>query len=192
MPVGFVNSFRRRTRQAFYLEGWTLQCPHVQSQLFRAPLVIPGFTVEIDQITKHADDVNEIVPKPLSCPLRPATSKVAILAFNPDKERRQLQCLLPFGWTPACVSAVTFLGHQAAVIGLDYAKFHQRDCGIEAWLIRAGYLRRKQLHRLPGLPQDLKQHLGLGLEQGDPMLQIGGMALQLTADLQPIAQEHGP
>ena len=51
-------------------------------------------------------------------------------------------------------------------------------------------LRRNQLHRLPGLSQHLEKHLGLGLEQGDPMLQIGGMALQLTADLQPIAQEH--
>ena len=51
-------------------------------------------------------------------------------------------------------------------------------------------LRRNQLHRLPGLPQHLKEHLGLGLEQGDPMLQIGGMALELTADLEPIAQEH--
>jgi len=53
-------------------------------------------------------------------------------------------------------------------------------------------LRRNQLHRLPGLPEHLEQHLGLGLEQGDPMLQIGGMALQLTADLKAIAQEHGP
>jgi hypothetical protein len=87
--------------------------------------VIPGITVEIDHITKLADDVYEIVPKPFSCPLRPTTSKVAILAFNPDKERRQLKFLLPFSWTPACISAVTFLGHQAAVIGLDDAKFHQ-------------------------------------------------------------------
>ena len=51
-------------------------------------------------------------------------------------------------------------------------------------------LRRNQLHRLPGLYQHLEEHLGLGLEQGDPMLQIGGMALQLTADLEPIAKEH--
>jgi hypothetical protein len=48
-------------------------------------------------------------------------------------------------------------------------------------------LRRNQLHRLPRLPQHLEEHLGLGLEQGGPMLQIGGMALQLTADLKAIA-----
>lgn len=87
-----------------------------------------------------------------------------MLAFDPDKERRQLQCLLPFGWTPACISAVTCLGHQAAVIGLDNAKFHERDVGIQAWLFKAGYLRRNQLHRLPGLPQHLEEQLGLGLE----------------------------
>lgn len=52
-------------------------------------------------------------------------------------------------------------------------------------------LRRNQRHRLPGLPQDLEEHLGLGLEQGDSMLHIGGMALELSADLEPIAEEHG-
>jgi len=31
-------------------------------------------------------------------------------------------------------------------------------------------LRRNQFHRLPGLPEHLKEHLGLGLEQGDPVL----------------------
>jgi hypothetical protein len=49
---------------------------------------------------------------------------------------------------------------------------------------------RNQLHCLPGLPEHLEEHLGLGLEQGDPMLQIGGMALELTADLEPITQQH--
>ena len=47
-------------------------------------------------------------------------------------------------------------------------------------------LRRNQLHRLPGLPVHLEHHLGLDLEQGNPMLQEGGLALPLTANLQPI------
>ena len=66
------------------------------------------------------------------------------------------------------------------------------DFGLAIHFARPHLLRRNQLHRLPGLPEHLKQHLGFGLEQGDSMLQIGGMALELTADLQPIAQEHGP
>ena len=66
------------------------------------------------------------------------------------------------------------------------------DFGLAIHFARPHPLRRNQLHRLTGLPEHLKQHLGLGLEQGDPVLQIGGMALELTADLQPIAQGHGP
>lgn len=60
------------------------------------------------------------------------------------------------------------------------------DFGLAIHFAYRNPLRRNQLHRLPGLPEHLKEHLGLGLEQGDPMLQIGGMALQLTADLEPI------
>ena len=65
------------------------------------------------------------------------------------------------------------------------------DFGLAIHFARPHPLRRNQFRRLPGLPEHLEQHLRLGLEQADPMLQIGGMALELTADLEPITQEHG-
>ena len=53
-------------------------------------------------------------------------------------------------------------------------------------------LRADQIRRLPRLAEHLKQHLGRFLEQLDPVAQIGGMAFDLAADLQPIAQQHRP
>ena len=47
---------------------------------------------------------------------------------------------------------------------------------LSVWL-RGLHIRHNQLHRLPRFPEHLEQHLGLGLEQGDPVLQIGGMTL---------------
>lgn len=53
-------------------------------------------------------------------------------------------------------------------------------------------LRADQIRRLPRLAEHLKQHLLRFLEQLDPVTEIGGMALDLTADLQPIAQQQRP
>ena len=54
------------------------------------------------------------------------------------------------------------------------------------------WLRPNQIRRLPGLAEHLKQHLGRFLEKHDQVAQIGGMALDLAADLQPIAQQYRP
>ncbi len=53
-------------------------------------------------------------------------------------------------------------------------------------------LRTDQIRRLPRLAEHLEQHLGRFLEQLDPVPEIGGMALDLAADLQPIPQQHRP
>jgi len=53
-------------------------------------------------------------------------------------------------------------------------------------------LRKNQIHRLPRLAEHLKQHLRRFLEKLDPVAEIGGMALDLAADLQPITQQHCP
>lgn len=49
-----------------------------------------------------------------------------------------------------------------------------------------------QIRRLPCLAEHLKEHLRRLLQQLDPVTEIGGMALDLAADLQPIAQKHRP
>jgi len=54
------------------------------------------------------------------------------------------------------------------------------------------HLRTDQTHRLPRLAEYLKQHLRRFLEQLDPVAEIGGIAFDLAADLQPIAQQHRP
>jgi len=59
------------------------------------------------------------------------------------------------------------------------------------WIIESGF-RTDQIRRHPRLAEHLKQHLGRFLEQLDPVPEIGGMALDLAADLQPIAQQHRP
>jgi hypothetical protein len=52
--------------------------------------------------------------------------------------------------------------------------------------------RTNQIRRLPCLTEHLEQHLGRFLEQLDPVAEIGGMALDFAADLQPITQQHRP
>ncbi len=52
--------------------------------------------------------------------------------------------------------------------------------------------RTDQIGRQPRLAEHLKQHLGRFPEQLDPVTEIGGMALDLAADLQPITQQHRP
>ena len=52
--------------------------------------------------------------------------------------------------------------------------------------------RTNQIRRLPRLTEHLEEHLGRFLEQLDPVTEIGGVALDLAADLQPIAQQHRP
>jgi hypothetical protein len=59
------------------------------------------------------------------------------------------------------------------------------------WIIESGF-RTDQIRRLPRFAEHLKQHLGRLLEQLDPVAEIGGMALDLAADLQPITQQHRP
>jgi hypothetical protein len=49
--------------------------------------------VEIDHIPKTADDVYEVITKPLACLLGPAAGEVTVFAANPDQQGRQLK-----GW----------------------------------------------------------------------------------------------
>jgi len=53
-------------------------------------------------------------------------------------------------------------------------------------------LRTDQIRSLPRLAEHLKQHLWRFPEQLDPVVEIGGMALDLAADLQTIAKQQGP
>ena len=53
-------------------------------------------------------------------------------------------------------------------------------------------LRTDQIRRLPRFAEHLEQPLWRFLEQLDPVTEIGGMALDLAADLQPIPQQYRP
>lgn len=54
------------------------------------------------------------------------------------------------------------------------------------------WLRTDQIRRVPRLAEHLKQNPGRFIEQLVPMSEIGAMAFNLTADLQPITQQHRP
>jgi hypothetical protein len=54
------------------------------------------------------------------------------------------------------------------------------------------WLRADQICRLSYLAEYLKQHLGRLPEKPHSVAQIGGMALDLTDDLQLITQQHSP
>jgi len=66
------------------------------------------------------------------------------------------------------------------------------DKGLAVGLRLPRHPRADQIRRLPSLAEHLKQHPGRLLEQLDPVAQIGGMALDLAADLQPITQQDRP
>jgi hypothetical protein len=64
-------------------------------------------------------------------------------------------------------------------------------CGAASCLLR-DRLGRDQIRRFAGIAEHLKQDARAALaEHLGPLLQIGGVVLQLAADLQPVADQHG-
>ncbi len=79
--------------------------------------MIPGISVEIDHIPEPADEINEIIPKLIACPLCPAAGQIALLPAYPDEQSRQFQQFLSFGRSTPGIGAVTFIGDQPSIIG---------------------------------------------------------------------------
>ena len=78
--------------------------------------------MEIDHIPESTDDVNEVVPEPLPCPLCPATGEIAVFAADPNEQGRQFKGLFSFCGPPPCICAVALLGDQPAVVRLNNAE----------------------------------------------------------------------
>ena len=84
--------------------------------------MIPSISVEIDHIPKTADDVNEVIPKPLACPLGPAAGEVTVFAADPDEQGRQFKGLFSFRRSASGIGAIALLRDQPAVVRLDDAE----------------------------------------------------------------------